>query len=89
MGLRIGFTLAELLVVIAIIAVLLAVLLPSLANVKNLAKRPQCSFRLKEIGHAYSLYQQTYNGDLPTPEQNSSNGRWIQHYFVYRRDTSG
>lgn len=81
-----GFTLVELLVVIAIIAVLLAVLLPSLSNVKNLARRLQCGFRLKEIGHAYSMYQESYNGNLPTPEQN---GTWIQHYFVYRRDTSG
>jgi prepilin-type N-terminal cleavage/methylation domain-containing protein len=83
---RRAFTLVELLVVVAIIAVLLAILLPSLANVKNLARRLQCSFRLKEIGHAYSMYQETYNGDLPTPEQG---GKWIQHYFVYRRDTSG
>lgn len=82
-----GFTLVELLVVIAIIAVLLAVLLPSLANVKNLARRIQCSSRLKEIGHAYNFYHESNSGNLPTPEQNSPNGRWIQHHYMYRRET--
>jgi prepilin-type N-terminal cleavage/methylation domain-containing protein len=80
-----GFTLVELLVVIAIIAVLLAILLPSLANVKNLAKRIQCGYRVKELASAYNLYQESNGGNLPTPEQNASTGRWIQHYYVYRR----
>jgi prepilin-type N-terminal cleavage/methylation domain-containing protein len=88
-----AFTLVELLVVIAIIAVLLAVLLPAMANVKNIARRLQCSNRLKEIGNAYSLYQNSTGGALPTPEQTCANTataspRWIQHYFMYRRETT-
>jgi len=89
MGQRKAFTLVELLVVIAIIAVLLAVLLPSLANVKNLGRRMQCGYRLKEIGQAYNMYQESNGGNLPTPEQDSSNGKWIQHYYIYRREKSG
>jgi prepilin-type N-terminal cleavage/methylation domain-containing protein len=80
-----AFTLVELLVVIAIIAVLLAVLLPALAYVKNLARRIQCSTNLKGIGHAYSLYSNDYGNKLPTPEQSN---KWIQHYYMYRRETS-
>ncbi len=84
-----AFTLVELLVVIAIIAVLLAVLLPSLAYAKNIAKRLQCGSKLKQIGHAYSLYQDSNGGNLPTPEQGGAgNSRWIQHYAMYRRETS-
>lgn len=82
-----AFTLVELLVVIAIIAVLLSVLLPAMGNVKNMARRIQCANHLKEIGHAYSLYQSNFNGALPTPEQSGADGAnsWIQHYFMYRR----
>jgi prepilin-type N-terminal cleavage/methylation domain-containing protein/prepilin-type processing-associated H-X9-DG protein len=83
-----GFTLVELLVVIAIIAVLLAILLPSLASVKNLAQRVRCGYRVKEIASAYNLYQESNGGNLPTPEQNNANtGRWIQHNYMYRRET--
>jgi prepilin-type N-terminal cleavage/methylation domain-containing protein len=79
-----AFTLVELLVVIAIIAVLLAVLLPALGIVKNLAKRIQCTTNLKTIGHAYTMYNADYGNKLPPPEQ----GKWIQHYYMYRRDTN-
>ena len=51
-----GFTLVELLVVIAIIALLIAILLPSLARARELSKRTVCSTRLKSIGTASEMY---------------------------------
>jgi prepilin-type N-terminal cleavage/methylation domain-containing protein len=77
-----GFTLVELLVVIAIIAVLLAVLLPSLRYAKAMAQRIQCSTKLKGIANAFTLYSDEYGGDLPKLERDT----FTYHYFVYRRE---
>lgn len=51
-----GFTLVELLVVIAIIALLLAVLMPSLNKARELAQRIVCSNHQKTLGTANIMY---------------------------------
>lgn len=53
---RQGFTLIELLVVIAIIALLLAILLPSLNMVKEKARELVCKTHLKGVGTALLVY---------------------------------
>jgi prepilin-type N-terminal cleavage/methylation domain-containing protein/prepilin-type processing-associated H-X9-DG protein len=58
---RRGFTLIELLVVVAIIAVLIAILLPSLGRAKTVATRTRCAATLKGWGTAVNVYQ-TENG---------------------------
>jgi prepilin-type N-terminal cleavage/methylation domain-containing protein/prepilin-type processing-associated H-X9-DG protein len=59
-----GFTLVELLVVIAIIALLMGILLPSLARVKVIANRMKCGSHLADIGKSMMMYaeenKQTY-----------------------------
>jgi len=56
-----GFTLIELLVVVAIIALLVAILLPSLGKAKARAVAVQCSSSLRQIGMAYINYSNTDN----------------------------
>ncbi len=52
-----GFTLIELLVVIAIIAMLIAILLPSLENGRRQTKRASCLSNLKSIASASRVYE--------------------------------
>jgi prepilin-type N-terminal cleavage/methylation domain-containing protein/prepilin-type processing-associated H-X9-DG protein len=56
-----GFTLVELLVVISIIAILLAVLIPSLNKARELGRRVVCMNNLKSLGTANAVYANQYN----------------------------
>jgi prepilin-type N-terminal cleavage/methylation domain-containing protein len=51
-----GFTLIELLVAIAIIALLLAILMPSLAKVKKVSRRVVCMTNLRSLGQVFHSY---------------------------------
>ena len=51
-----GFTLIELLVVVTIIALLVAILMPTLARARELARQALCAANMKGIGNALGLY---------------------------------
>jgi prepilin-type N-terminal cleavage/methylation domain-containing protein len=57
---RNGFTLIELLVVVTIIALLIAILLPSLSNAVAVAKRVACGAQLRQLALATTFYVNDY-----------------------------
>jgi len=60
-----GFTLIELLVVVAIIALLIAILLPSLGKAREKAKLTVCLSNLRQLGLAAFMYQGENMGFFP------------------------
>jgi len=78
-----GFSLIELLVVISIIALLIAILLPSLDRARGVARQLKCSANLKGIALSQVVYSENFDGLFPPrgPE------RWVallkEHYRDY------
>lgn len=76
-----GFTLIELLVVIAIIALLLAILMPALRRVKDIAKDVICRTNLRTIQLATTLYIDDNEGKMMLYKR--FEGLWINQISHY------
>jgi len=61
-----AFTLIELLAVMVIIALLIGMLLPALARVKEEARKTQCRSNLRQIYAAIAIYAADNSGMMPT-----------------------
>jgi len=87
---RRGFTLIELLVVVAIIALLVSILLPSLRQARELARRAVCMSNLHHIGVAQLMYAHDNRGHTtrlmwgPWPEEDVRYGwcAWFEEVTI-------
>ncbi len=80
-----AFTLIELLVVIAIIALLMAILLPSLRRAKDQAKGVVCNSNLSQWGKIFYLYAYDNDSKFMVWKQSSApgGGTWIIPLMSY------
>jgi prepilin-type N-terminal cleavage/methylation domain-containing protein/prepilin-type processing-associated H-X9-DG protein len=75
-----GFTLVELLVVIAIIAMLMAVLMPSLKTAKEKARQAVCSTNLHNLFLSWELYTQNNDQKLCPPFTGGEDGGGVKSW---------
>lgn len=71
-----AFTLIELLVVIAVIAVLMAILLPTLQRVRRQAKGMICQAHLRQWGVVLAAYAEDHRGRFPSTIK-GADGVWL------------
>jgi len=86
---RRGFTLIELLVVIAIIAILAAMLFPTIERARVAGQRASCMSNLRQLGTAVKLYQDDNNkfpGEYPYVGSSEHYGAWMARIYRYVRN---
>ncbi len=88
MNKRRGFTLIELLVVVAIIALLMAILMPTLTRVRRQAKSAADQVSLRQWGLCFSMYADDNDGSFPegNPSGKDPSKMWIYILHPYYRD---
>lgn len=90
-GLKQGFTLVELLVVIGIIAVLIAILLPSLSRARAAASSVASLSNLRQLGIGLLNYLNDNRGTYPVGAMPSVAGqpreRWADFIYPYMQST--
>jgi prepilin-type N-terminal cleavage/methylation domain-containing protein/prepilin-type processing-associated H-X9-DG protein len=86
---RRGFTLVELLCVIGVVAILLGLLLPTIAGAREAANRTKCQSNLHQLALAFLMYANENDGRFPRPAQVGVPlaEDWI--YYQASRDITG
>jgi prepilin-type N-terminal cleavage/methylation domain-containing protein/prepilin-type processing-associated H-X9-DG protein len=78
-----GFTLIELLVVVAIIAILAAMLIPSLNFAKQKAQQVKCMNNVGQLTVAWKAYTDDNSSVFPFNEPGGASNNWVCGWFDY------
>ena len=83
---RKGFTLIELLVVIAIIALLMSILMPTLAKARRMTRAVMCAAQEKQWGSFFLMYTDDFDGSFMGGRNTNSNW-WalLEPYYKNRK----
>jgi prepilin-type N-terminal cleavage/methylation domain-containing protein/prepilin-type processing-associated H-X9-DG protein len=81
---RDGFTLVELLVVTGIIALLVAMLLPSLRKARLQAQLVQCQSNLRQVYIGFVMYANEFKDRIPPVGNSATDGHGWARYLGYR-----
>jgi competence protein ComGC len=65
LGVRTGFTMMDIMVSMAVISILIALLLPAVANVRESARKVICGSNMRQLGMGISIYSQDYRDRIP------------------------
>jgi len=83
-----GFTLIELLVVISVVALLMAVLLPTLSRARKQARTVACQAKLRQWGLVFSMYIDDSDSQYPLEEIGWTTGVWHRLLRPYCSDSN-
>jgi len=83
-----GFTLIELLVVIAIIAVLLAIIMPAMRKIKEVARETACKSNLRNVGLAVAMYLDDFDRKIPNTGSSNQHQWFEADGLTYRKPGS-
>src|SRR5687768_2818182 len=83
-----GFTLVELLVVIGIIALLIAILLPTLKKAKEAANRTKCASNMRQIILGLQMYANDDKGKHYGYSYDAAVGAWDSWYRLHPERTT-
>lgn len=82
-----GFSLVELLIVIGIITLLIAMLLPTIATVRESGNRIKCAANLRSLGHFIVLFAQEHQDRVPQGHDTPRTGiGGFQTDWMYTKD---
>lgn len=88
-----AFTLIELLVVIGVISVLMGILLPALGMARAQGKRVVCMSRMRQLGIAHIMYQESHDGWIvPAAQDSGTSEYWyntLGPYFKHAPSAHG
>ena len=76
-----AFTMIEMILVVAVIAILIALLLPAIKNVRNKGKQVVCINNLRSMGHAVALYAADEDRRMPYCNWRSIDGLYVKGWL--------
>ncbi len=78
---RRGFTLVDVLVSIAVVAVLVGIMIPSLAGIRETTRRVICQSNVRQVGLAMAMYSNDWSDEIP-PSAFVAAGSHEKMFFV-------